>query len=236
MRHFGLPKGPSTLRLRDLPEEWRRDFGRKFTRRLAQTLVIELDIDEESSWGENQYPRLLQLLKAEKIRSLTFAKGRFDYIYKEADPLHDGIMGWISASREQCAGPALAACMKETGFPATLTEFAFRDAGIDAVATKRLLSALPPGLQRLDLTDNDLGEVGLRALGTAELPALTELRLGWKGFGDAHAAALVKAVGAIGGSSVFPSLARLVLTTGPLSDLSRQRLSDRFGAALQLAP
>jgi predicted protein tyrosine phosphatase len=245
MRLFGLPKGPSTLRLQDLlgspvtsfPRIWKWGFRRKFAKRLARTLVIQLDIDDdESHWKTCWYPELLQLLKAEKILSLTFANGRFPYSYKEADPLHDGIMGWIPASREKCVGPELAMSIKETGLPATLTELEIQDAGIDADATTSLLSALPPGLERLDLTHNDIGEDGLRALGTAALPALTGLRFGWKGFGDAHAAAFVKAVGAKGGESRFPSLARLRITTGPLSKLSRQRLSERFGNVLQLVP
>jgi hypothetical protein len=231
MRLFGLPKGPSTLRLQDLPAKWKPGFRRKFSNQMAQTLVIQMDVHDESYWWKSAYPDLLLLLKAEKIRSLTFANGRFQFSYKEADPYHDGIMGWIPGCREECAGPALATCMKETGLPATLIELAIRDAGIDAAATKCLLPALPPALERLDLTHNDIEEDGLRALATAELPALTGLQFGWKGFGDAHAAALVEAVG----KSTLPAIARLSITAGSLSDLSRQRLRDRFGDALQFA-
>lgn len=227
MRLFGLPEGPSTLRLQDLPREWEGSFKTEFSERLARRLVIELDVDDESKWGMDAYPKLLALLKAEKILSLTFAKGRFDYSYKEADPLHDGIMGWIRASRPEIAGPALAASIQEAGLPPTLVELAIPDAGLDAAATISLLPALPPGLETLDLGGNDIGIDGLRALAAARLPALTGLKLGWKGFGNAHAEALA-------GSS-FPLLARLDLTAAPLPKAARRRLIERFGDALRLA-
>lgn len=226
MRLFGLPKGPATIRLQELHASY--GFASKFRKRLAKTLVIELDADEEAGWGVLYYQDLLELLRNEKILSLTLARGRFDYRHKEADPDHDGMMGWVWALREECVGPRLAQCIEKMGLPPTLTELSFRDAGVNAIAAKQLLSALPPGIEKLDLQQNDLGEEGVAAIATAELPSLTELRFGWTSFGDTHAAALVDA------ARERPALARVEIVAGPLSELSRKRLGDRFGDVLRM--
>lgn len=180
MRLLPLPKGPRTVRLQDnFP--WRSDFASKLAKGLAQTLVIELDANDDAGWDERRYLDLLALLRKEKIVSLTLANARFDYGYKEADDRYDGIMGWMRAFRKECVGPSVARCIEEAGLPSTLRELSFRDAGLDAAHLKSVLSALPRELQKLDVRDNDIGSEGLRALVAAGLPSLTELRVGWKG-------------------------------------------------------
>jgi len=230
VRLFRLPEGPNTIRLQEL-RTWDcyTSKFRNVRNRLARSIVIDLDADDEAGWGELAYEGLLETIRDEEILCLTFTNGRFQYRYKEADPLHDGIMGWIPASREKCVGPELAGCIAKTGLPPTLTELCFRDGGIDAAALELLLSALPAGLEKLDLQDNELGDQGLRMLAAAGSKALRELRIGWKSFGNTHAAELVDAVEAAGQASRLSALARLVLVSGPLSKLSRKRLADRFG-------
>jgi len=234
VRLFPLRAGPITIRLQELRSSDCATW--KFRRRLARAIVIDLAADDEAFWGEHAYGDLLAALRLEKVQSLTFASGRFQYRYKEADPDHDGLMGWIWASREKLVGPELAPCIAKVGLPATLTELVCRDAGIDAVALDLILSSLPPRVETLDLQANDLGDTGLRALGAPGVQRLRELRIGWPAFGDASAATLVDAVEAAGGRSRLGTLARLVLAGGSLSEPTRSRLVDRFGTAVvQLA-
>lgn len=179
-RLFRLGKGPRTVRLQDLPT-WKSDFAASLSKVLAQHLVIELDAADDEDWNERNYPELFAALREQMILSLTFTKARFEYGYKADDDRYDGIMGWIRAYRTVCVGPALAQCMEEQGLPSTLRELSLRDAGLGAADLKSVLSALPRALQKLDVTGNDVGSEGLRALATAGLPSLTELRVGWRG-------------------------------------------------------
>lgn len=208
------------LRLFDLPIG---DGTRDLAKAAAEASIapsLTLDFSGTEDWTEEQYATVFKALAHRRVEKLSLSRTYFSVLGDAVpnDKMRDAT-DFTYASHEVVKTSAVVRGLVLGGLPRALKSFSFSDAGLGPTDLRALLPAVPGSLENLNVISNNLELDGLDALGAARLECLSELAIGWDGFGNLHAER-------IAGTSIVAQLSRLSLYAPAMTDAGARAVAE----------